>query len=53
MSILRRARHLVEAHVGAPVVLAFQSQRRLSKLAHKRAEPPFGPPLWDLICCTC
>ena len=45
MSILRRARHLVEAHVGAPVVLAFQSQRRLSKLAHKRAEPPFGPPL--------
>ena len=45
MSALRRVRHLLEARVAGPAALAVQSRRRLAKLARKRPDPPFGPPL--------
>jgi len=45
MRVLRRARHRFEAHLAGPAALAVQSRRRLAKLARRRPEAPFGPPL--------
>jgi benzoyl-CoA reductase/2-hydroxyglutaryl-CoA dehydratase subunit BcrC/BadD/HgdB len=45
VSLVRRLHHAIEAQVVGPLAIAASAAKRRRRLAAKRPEPPFGPPL--------